>query len=489
MSRTSVTKIERLTPAQEQELVAWRQRWFEIGSSCERADRVQAETAIIAMYAEIGEPAPKFLWVDSPATGCLAIHLLKHIDSFMAPIGDRVWTLLSSSLAASLTASLDDSLEASLKESLWTWMSDSIDQSLREALRVSLSESLRVLWGSLRGSLGASLKDALPDLLRDSIRAALRTALWDSLNDSLRSSLNDSFNDSLKLSFKELLSNSLSNSMKESLRASLDVLLCNSLWGSLEDSFWDSLSDSLMDSLLASLRDSLSDSLETSLRELLLSCWYGQHEVYWIACYLFARDVLGVQYDPKHSRQLDLWAAVSQSCCWWWPFRGLCVVSERPTLVSWELDRSPPRIHSLTGPVVTFADGWKVYAVRGMRVPERFIEHPETIRSFEIQTEQNVELRRLMIERFGAARYLREIGAVVVDEDIDGVGKPRRLLRAEFTDDESLTMIELTNSSPGPDGTYRLYHLRVPPTMRTCHEAVAWTFDMEPDAYRPVEES
>jgi hypothetical protein len=41
------------------------------------------------------------------------------------------------------------------------------------------------------------------------------------------------------------------------------------------------------------------------------------------------------------------------------------------------------------------------------------------------------------------------------------------------------------NCSPEPDGTFKVYTLRVPPTVRTAREAVAWTFNLPTEQYRP----
>jgi hypothetical protein len=50
-------------------------------------------------------------------------------------------------------------------------------------------------------------------------------------------------------------------------------------------------------------------------------------------------------------------------------------------------------------------------------------------------------------------------------------------------------MVKVVNSTPKPDGTYKDYFLRVPPTVRTAREAVAWTFDLDPTVYAPVLET
>ena len=89
-----------------------------------------------------------------------------------------------------------------------------------------------------------------------------------------------------------------------------------------------------------------------------------------------------------------------------------------------------------------------------------------------------------MIELYGVERYIRDCNAEKIHEDSYGT-----LYRKDLPEDEPLMMLRVVNSTPEPDGTYKEYFLRVPPDMRTVHEAVAWTFDMETEDYRPTQES
>jgi hypothetical protein len=50
-------------------------------------------------------------------------------------------------------------------------------------------------------------------------------------------------------------------------------------------------------------------------------------------------------------------------------------------------------------------------------------------------------------------------------------------------------MVEVVNSTPEPDGSRKTYFLRVPPTIETAREAVAWTFGLGAVDYRPAVES
>ena len=43
-------------------------------------------------------------------------------------------------------------------------------------------------------------------------------------------------------------------------------------------------------------------------------------------------------------------------------------------------------------------------------------------------------------------------------------------------------LVEVLNATAEQDGTRKTYFLRVPPTVRTAREAVAWTFGMNAEA-------
>ena len=46
-------------------------------------------------------------------------------------------------------------------------------------------------------------------------------------------------------------------------------------------------------------------------------------------------------------------------------------------------------------------------------------------------------------------------------------------------------MAEVKNATVEPDGSRKIYILRVPPDMRTAREGVAWTFGLTAEQYKP----
>jgi hypothetical protein len=155
----------------------------------------------------------------------------------------------------------------------------------------------------------------------------------------------------------------------------------------------------------------------------------------------------------------------------------VALVSERPLSLKHD-ERG--RLHSESGPAITFGDGYRIYSWHGATVPADVIEKPSLLTADRIMSESNAEVRRVMIERFGLSKFIIASGAKKVHEDECGI-----LYRKEFFNDEALVMVKVINSTPEPDGTRREYFLRVPPAIQTAKEAVAWTFEMSPAQYVP----
>ncbi len=59
------------------------------------------------------------------------------------------------------------------------------------------------------------------------------------------------------------------------------------------------------------------------------------------------------------------------------------------------------------------------------------------------------------------------------------------LWRWERSGGEPLVWVQVINSTPEPDGSFKDYFLRVPPWMTTAREAVAWTFGEDEESYAP----
>lgn len=121
---------------------------------------------------------------------------------------------------------------------------------------------------------------------------------------------------------------------------------------------------------------------------------------------------------------------------------------------------------------------------RGVQVSDAIAFASQSITGQDILNTENVELRRVLIERLGYETFLRQVGGVVRDQDQDAGGE-RQLVCIAFDDDEPLMVLKVTCPSTG-----YTHILRVPPDLRSCRQAAAWIAGFDnPDDYSPLIEA
>ncbi len=172
---------------------------------------------------------------------------------------------------------------------------------------------------------------------------------------------------------------------------------------------------------------------------------------------------------------------ILSNCAGFIPLDDCVLVLERPTTI---IRNQQNRLHNASGFSITYGDGWGVCSLNGIRVPRRIVFAKETITVEEIERNYNMEMRRVMIDAYGLERFLADSKAELVNEDRFG-----KLYYKKVSDWSGHAFLRVVNSTAEPDGTFNEYFLEVPRTMRTAHEAVAWTFAMTPEEYDPLVET
>jgi hypothetical protein len=220
-------------------------------------------------------------------------------------------------------------------------------------------------------------------------------------------------------------------------------------------------------------------------------------------CLLTAmRDVLGLDL-PEHV-PYKAWEECAIHGSFRWLHEKFCLVSDFPEAIRQDEQFRP---HCDDGPSHRWRDGWELFYVHGVRVPPKVVLSPETLTAQEISDEVNAEVRRVMLSRFGLARYVKEAGFDVVceypeDHPLKGL-RTAQVIRKEQEDDEPIVVLDMLNSTPEPDGTTKRYTIRVDPNAydglasEDCLAAMASTYRLpdgslvfeKPEDYQPAFES
>jgi hypothetical protein len=424
--------------------------WAAVRRATEPADRERAEEAILGLYAGRGLEAPQIVWVPSPAAGVLAWHVASrgrepvrnpytrgdlgtgHNQSFNAladPFGpEPKWTRRVTQATEQGLAPLRDHQG---------WRPAPAFERIPEALG---------LGGNVVGSIGAALMErhGLGRWGRSERAHPVELAV--------------------------------------ARDPDLARIVVGDRWAELEEVIGSQLLEQVALEGIARAVTELLDPASSVLAAL-QAMHPGQFDTSLAAARLLP-DVLGGRRiaSPSASR-VDRSVAVARSAGPWWALERMAIVSERPLRLS--LDERG-MLHSSEGPALAYPDGFTLWADHGVTVPAWLVTEPERLAVKHIDAERNTEVRRVMIERFGAERLVREGGSTLVHEDSAG-----RLWRREFTEgwSEPIVMVEVINSTPEPDGSNRTYFLRVTPSTRSATAAVAWTFGMRESEYRPARQT
>lgn len=399
-----------------------RDMYFDAVASTRPCDRHEAEKAIRAVYANLGEEPPEIVWVDSPLAGLKAAVIL-------------AWWLASDS-------SVDEPLLVRLKKSA---------RMLDNTRRLSLSEQVHPgdfrpwQWRGFSG-LSSPSEDLATEIMGEAY-----TVICKEISETFAL---DCWIDT----WQSLASGPLPEKWLRELEAAGEIL-------------WARSNDEQEKIIYITSFALATTSVLDPYHPPPIHLNYGHFDT---------MSLLEAEAEPNkithlQQKQLRLAADTVLKCGYWWPLKGVAIVCDRP--VELHLDESN-KLHATGGPAIRYRDGFGFYAIRGMRVTEKIAMKQFTAR--DIDQMENIEWRRAMVDVYGAGEYLRDSGAKLVHRDKFGV-----LYEKRVDDDESIMVVEVKNKTPERDGSFKKYFLRVPPNLRTARQAVAWSFGLQERDYAP----
>ena len=177
----------------------------------------------------------------------------------------------------------------------------------------------------------------------------------------------------------------------------------------------------------------------------------------------------GVILDQKAQEFFRCKQQLFEDCGWILPFEKICLVCDRPLHIRFD---SANELHAEGEPAIAFADGYSLYFHHGVKLPEEYGKvHPDRWQAEWLLSEENAELRRLLIQRIGYDRICQELEVRELDS-----WQEYTLLSIDFDDDfdddgnaKPIYLLKMTCPSTG-----FIHALRVPPDLESAQEAIRW---------------
>ncbi|MDR1611754.1 MAG: hypothetical protein LBT97_03100 [Planctomycetota bacterium] len=199
-----------------------------------------------------------------------------------------------------------------------------------------------------------------------------------------------------------------------------DIVL-KTVAGRIDDKAKFGVTDTVIDAVLGALRRGSSantrETVAQKARESLANAkgvWPyldGQWMSYYTAWYNYYQEVLGLELPPAWviNDQINFGGV--------WPLTDIVVVSRRPEHI---LRDSTGRLHADGKAAVQYCDGFSIYALNGVRVPEWLALTSESaIDPARFAEIANAEVRQVFIRKVGIERIAQACGAETVDTNGD----------------------------------------------------------------------
>lgn len=194
---------------------------------------------------------------------------------------------------------------------------------------------------------------------------------------------------------------------------------------------------------------------------------YGFSEAPWLSIY----DFYIIACEVEGLDAIQGLIEVAKTCGWWAPYDEMAFVQDRPQ----EIHIENSVLHKDLGPAISYRDGYAIYALNGIKMPEWAVLTPaEGIDPLKALELENAQMRAEVIRKVGVERLVYKLNPTVVDKNDKGTYELldlRDAFRNTDTLDPNRPRFYLKMKNPSVD----LWHVEgVPSECDTIEKALTW---------------
>ena len=483
----------RLTDEHKSRLPEWRDRWIANAMSTKHVDAEErriCRDAVLRLYRAANLPPPpehRIVFVPSP-----------FVLAFGGGFAAAWWWLRRNAhpeTAAAVEGAIYDAVRRATRDAVLSATYGAVDDATDDAVRGATDNAVR---GATYDAAGTATHAAVRRATADAVRSATTDAVWGATADAVRAATYDAVNsatyDAVRRATRDAVNSAATDAVRRATADAVRAATADAVWGATHAAVRSATDDAVRSATEGTARSATGDGVEwysvplmsfldvgraylpyqrfgVECAQIVYRMWQGGNQWSPLDSYLsFFRHVAQIDVDFSH---YDAWEQLALHSGPRVVHPEFCIISDRPELLTVDEQRRP---HNGAGPFCRWRDGTALYAVHGARVPQWVVEHPERITAQAILANNNAETRRVMIEKIGLERFVRDAGLRPVQEDDCG-----RLYRIE---NDATTFVEVVNRTPQPDGSFKHYFLAADPAAQSAAQAVADSFGLNVETYR-----
>jgi len=159
---------------------------------------------------------------------------------------------------------------------------------------------------------------------------------------------------------------------------------------------WDQVGDQVGDQVWAQVGEQVNKS------------GYGLHDANWLGFYEFFKNEVILNC----TNRLEPLMRLAEHSGWWWPFENAVIFTEKPIKL-FRNDRN--QLHANGYKAIEYSDGFGIWALNGVRVPQYLAETSEGELDIEFfKKESNADIKAEFIRKYGIDR-MQSLGNKICD--------------------------------------------------------------------------
>src|SRR3990167_5157352 len=403
--------IKSLTKQQEFKFKQYVDKWKTIGLSTDRITLEQCKPIVDRFYKKIlKKETVPIIIMDSPIGAWLATLYVACLFGKESQVGAQVGAKVGAEVGAQV----------------WTQVWDQVGDQVWAQIRDQVGDQVETqVWDQVWDQVGAQVGDQVWDQVGGQVGAQVRDQVWDQVGDQVWAQIRDQVGDQVETQVWDQVGDQVWAQIRDQVGAQVGAQVKNFIWPYVSGNLW--------------------------------SGWFSFYDFMFSAVIKLETPLFT---DLKEMSKLHLVYPLDQAC----------VLSQKPI----EINMTNGLLHKDGAPSIKYADGFSVWSLNGVRVPQELAETPTEKLSMEFfKKETNSDIRAEFIRKFGIQRMV-SLGRVV-DSVTEESGEWER--RSEY---QLIAMGKVYEIPYAPhlkmkNLTTGIYHMEgVDPTCKTVQDAIKY---------------
>lgn len=364
-------EITELTKEQEKQLAVYRDKWLKIGLSTEDFTFEKAKEISDFYYEKVlGKESVPVIVMDSPYSAWLAVCMLSD---------GQVWEQVVGQVYDQVHEQVYNQVGEQAREQIWEQVRGQIQKQVNEQISQQVG-------GQVRGQVWRQVNEQVEEQVEEQVREQI----WEQVSEQIKEQVNDQVR-------KQVVGQVVGQVYDQ---------VYDQVHKQISEQVWNQTGEQVGEQVYEQVGEQVRGQVENQFPSFVYPCIDGNFSAGYFANYAFMNEVLGIDFPCKEKWE---WYKSTTKIGLFYPLENVCVISRKPI----EINMKDGKLHADGKPAIKYKDGFSVWALNGVVVPQYLAETPATKLDIDFfKNEKNADVKAEFIRKYGIDRMV-DMGKLV----------------------------------------------------------------------------